>query len=83
MATGLSGSFEVTGTKNMTAKFFWSETYDVISNTHILTITKVQVKSSNWYGYTYYLGSSDRNGYIKVGSEQIVKFDNILGTHNV
>ena len=69
MATGLSGSFEVTGTKNMTAKFFWSETYDVISNTHILTITKVQVKSSNWYGYTYYLGSSDRNGYIKVGSE--------------
>lgn len=83
MATGLSGNFEVTGTKNMTARFYWSETYDTIKNTHVVSIDKVQIKSSNYYGYTYYLGSSDRNGYIKVGSEQVVRFDNIMGSHNV
>ena len=83
MATGLSGSFEVTGTKNMTAKFFWSETYDVISNTHVFSITKVQVKSSDFDDYDYYLGNSDNNGYIKVDGVQIVRFQNIQGSHAV
>ncbi len=83
MAAGLSGFFEVTGTKDTTAKFFWSETYDTVTNTHILSIAKVQVKFASGYGYSYYLGSSNNNGFIKVNGAQIVRFQNLQGSHYV
>lgn len=78
MATGKTGSFEIAGTKGVTAKILWSETYDVISNTSVVTITDVQVKNSNWYGYTYYL-----SGTLKINGETVVTFDSGLGSHSV
>ena len=82
MATGKTGSFEIAGTKGATAKFTWAETYDVIKNTHVVSITALEVKISTWYGFTYYLGNSDNNGYIKIEGTQIVRFQNIQGSHN-
>ena len=55
MATGNSGTITVTGTKQTTAILYWSETYDVASNTHVVSIDNITFKSSNWYGFTYYL----------------------------
>ena len=78
MATGKSGSFEIAGTKSVTAKILWSETYDVISNTSVVTITDVQVKNSSWYGYTYYL-----NGTLQINGETVVTFSSNLGSHSV
>lgn len=83
MATGKTGSFEIAGTKGATAKFTWAETYDVIKNTHVVSITALQIKFSSWYGFTYYLGSNDNNGYIKIGDTQVVRFQNIQGSHNI
>lgn len=78
MATGKSGSFEIAGTKSVTAKILWSETYDVISNTSVVTITDVQVKNSSWYGYTYYL-----SGTLEINGETVVTFNSGLGSHSV
>lgn len=78
MATGKTGSFEITGTKSVTAKILWSETYDVISNTSVVTITDVQVKNSSWYGYTYYL-----SGSLQINGTTVVTFDSTMGTHSV
>lgn len=78
MATGKSGYFEISGTKYVTAKILWSETYDVISNTSVVTITDVQVKNSSWYGFTYYL-----NGSLEINGETIVTFSSSLGSHSV
>lgn len=78
MATGKSGSFEITGTKSVTAKVLWTETYDVVSNTSVVTITDVQVKNSSWYGYTYYL-----SGSLEINGETVVTFNSTLGSHSV
>lgn len=78
MATGKTGSFEIAGTKGVTAKILWAETYDVYSNTSSVTITDVQVKNSSWYGYTYYL-----SGTLKINGETVVTFDSTLGSHSV
>lgn len=53
MATGKSGKISITGTKNMSAVLYWSETYDVATNTHVVKIDNIKFKSSNWYGFTY------------------------------
>lgn len=58
MATGKSGKISITGTKNMSAVLYWSETYDVATNTHVVKIDNIKFKSSNWYGFTYYLTGS-------------------------
>ena len=58
MATGNRGTISVTGTKQMSAILYWSETYDVSSNTHVVSIDNITFKSSNWYGFTYYLSGS-------------------------
>lgn len=76
MATGKSGSFEISGTKGMTAKVFWSETYDTISNKSVVTITDLQLKNSNWYGFTYYL-----SGTLSINGNTVVSFNSTLGTH--
>ena len=47
MATGKSGSFTIAGTKSMSAKCYWSETYDVASNTHVISIDKICLISTN------------------------------------
>ena len=52
MATGNSGSFTVSGTNNFSVVVYWSETYDTSTNTHVVSIDNVKLKSSQYYGFT-------------------------------
>ena len=78
MASGNSGTISVTGTKNMSAVLYWSETYDVASNTHVVSIDNITFKSSNWYGFTYYL-----KGTISVNGTQVFSCTSASGSHHV
>ena len=77
MATGKSGSFTIAGTKYMSAKCYWSETYDVASNTHVVSIDKICLISTNWYGFTYYL-----DGTVSVENVTLVSFSSSAGGHS-
>lgn len=77
MAAGKSGSFELTGTYGITVKVFWSETYTMDSNQSVVSIDKVQVKSSKYNNVTYYL-----NGNISVDGSKVITFVVTSGTHN-
>ena len=78
MASGNSGTISVTGTKQMSAVLYWSETYDVASNTHIVSIDNIKFKSSNWYGFTYYL-----TGSISVNGTTVFSCTSSSGSHHV
>ena len=78
MTNGLTGSFELVGTNNMTGRISWSEKYDVETNKHVVEITNFELKSSNYYGFTYYL-----NGSISVAGSSVVNFNSFTGTHNI
>lgn len=77
MATGNSGSFSISGSQNMTAVVYWSETYNESANTHVVSINRIMLKSSNWYGFTYYL-----NGSASINGSTVITFNSALGTHN-
>ena len=77
MASGNSGSFTISGTKYMSAVCYWSETYNVSANTHVVSIDKLMLKSSNWYGFTYYL-----DGSVSVNGTAVATFSSGQGTHN-
>ena len=78
MATGNNGSFTLTGsgTGSFSVKIEWSETYDVASNTHVVSIDSCQIKSTNWYGFVYY-----PKGGIFVDGVKVIDFDSTMGTH--
>ncbi len=76
MATGKNGYFDIYGSRGFTARIHWAETYDIATNTSILSVTKLEFKSTNWYGVSYYL-----EGTIKVDNKAIVTFDAGQGTH--
>ncbi len=78
MATGKSGKISITGTKNMSAVLYWSETYDVATNTHVVKIDNIKFKSSNWYGFTYYL-----TGSIVVNGTTVFSCSSTSGSHYV
>lgn len=65
--TGKSGSFVVEG-KPFSGRITWSETYDIVTNTSIVSIDNIEVKSSNWYGVGYYPSGSISIDGVKVGS---------------
>lgn len=77
MATGNSGSFTIAGTKNMSAKCYWSETYNESANTHVVSVDKICLISTNWYGFTYY-----PNGTVSVGGSNVVSFSSSSGGHS-
>ena len=74
MATGKSGVLTLSGT-NVTAQITWNETYEISSNTSIITITKLQVKAS--------AGSYFLNGSLTVNGVNVATFDSVMGTHTV
>lgn len=78
MATGNSGSVTLSATKNFSVIINWSETYDESANTHSVSITSCQVKSSTWRYNTYY-----PNGYISVNGTRVVEFNSQTGSHQV
>lgn len=75
MAVGKSGSFELSGTKGITVKVTWSETYDASANTSVVSIDSLQVKSSQ-YTAEYWI-----NGPIKVNSSSVITFSSVMGSH--
>ena len=77
MATGLSGSFELTGTKSMTAKVSWVEEYDIGTNTSVVKITAIQFKSGS-YKYTYYL-----KGSVVINGATVLTCKSTIPTHRV
>lgn len=77
MATGNSGSFTLAGSGNFSVVIYWSETYNESANTHNVSITKCQLKSSNWYGFTYY-----PSGTLSINGTTVVTFNSALGSHN-
>lgn len=75
MATGKSGSFELT-TSGFAAKISWSETYSTSNNTSVVQIDSLQIKSSSWYS-SYYL-----DGYISINGSKAITFNSALGSHS-
>lgn len=76
MASGKSGSFELSGNNGITVKVTWSETYDIATNKSVVSIDSLKVKGSSWYGASYYL-----DGTIKVGGSTVIEFSSTLGSH--
>ena len=70
MAQGVTGSFDVAGERGFTLKIKYSQTYDVSTNKSSVRITGVDLKSSSWYGWTYYL-----DGTIKINGSAAVTLD--------
>jgi hypothetical protein len=61
---GRAGHFDLPGNYGMTLRVYWSELYDVETNQSTVGISAVQVISSQWQNYTYYIsGSIAVNGY--------------------
>lgn len=77
MATGLSGSFELTGTKGMTARIFWAEEYDIGKNTSVVKITKIEFKASSNKA-TYFL-----KGSVVVNNATVLTCKSNIPTHRV
>lgn len=72
--TGRSGTLTYSGTKNMTCRIGWAETYDPDSNTSWVSIQSLALMSTNYYGYTYYL-----DGTIKVNGTTVITFSSTIG----
>lgn len=76
MATGITGYFDLTGSNSsFTVRVNYSETYDAVANTSALSITSVQVKSSSYYGYSYY-----PDGIIKINGVTVLTMDSTIST---
>lgn len=78
METGVSGYVDFTGTKGFTLRVHYSETYNTASNKRDVTITKLQIAGSQYYGDVYYL-----DGTIQVNGTTAVEMDSFQGTHAV
>ncbi len=74
MASGVSGYFELAGTMDFKARIYYSEEYDLLSNSSVLTITDLQVQDNNWAGWQYFL-----NGRIDVNGKPVVSPSSAIG----
>lgn len=79
MAAGVSGYIEYTPSVGWAAvRVYYEETYDVATNKSTLTITSIKVKSTNWYGVTYY-----PDGLVKINGTTVLSMNSNTGTHTV
>lgn len=74
MATGKSGVLTLSGT-DVTAQITWNETYEISSNTSIITITNLDIKTST--------GSYFLNGSLAVDGTDVVTFSSYEGSHSI
>lgn len=78
-ATGKSGTLEWAGSSSWaTVRVSWSETYDASKNQSVVSITGVDVKSTNWYGVTYYPDLA-----ILIDGTTVITMNSLTGTHSV
>ena len=76
MASGKSGYVEYRSSVSWgTVRVYYSETYEVSTNRSTVTITSIRVKSTNWYGVTYY-----PDGILKINGTEVASFASNLGT---
>lgn len=73
MATGKSGYVDI-ASGWVTARLYWSDEYDISTNTSKVSITNIQFKSSNWYGVVYYL-----NGTVSINGSAVASFSGTKG----
>lgn len=79
MAKGKSGYFDLTGSNtNFSLRVNWSETYEIATNKSVVTIDSVQIKSTGWYGFTYY-----PDGLIKINGTTVITMNSYSGSHSV
>lgn len=78
MATGVSGYFDITATKNITVRVKYTETYDVSSNKTTALNISLLVSSSNYYGHTYYI-----DGPLSVAGTTVKDFSSASGENSV
>lgn len=70
MAQGVTGSIEVGGERGFKLRIKYSQTYDVSTNKSSVQITGVDLYSSSYYGWTYYL-----DGSIKINGVTAIALD--------
>ena len=80
MATGASGYVDFTGTQGMSVRVGYQETYSSVSGNGSVSISYIQVKSSSWYGVTYYLDGSIKD---TVTGATAVSMSSTAGSHPV
>lgn len=79
MAVGVSGYVEFASNVSWgTVRVYYEEAYDIASNASDVTITDIKVRSTNWYGITYY-----PDGVVQVNGVTVLTMDAGLGTHAV
>ncbi len=78
MASGVSSYFDLAGSKGITLRIYYQETYDITTNASTLAITDVQIYSATYKGIVYY-----PNGTIKIGGTTVVTMDSYSGTHSI
>lgn len=79
MAAGKKSFFDLES-GFFTVRTNWSETYDIASNTSVVQVDSLQIKTS-------YLGNEYPSGYIKIldpngNAQTLVTFDGYRGTHS-
>lgn len=78
MITGKSGYFDLTGSiSSFTLRVNWSEEYDEITNTSLVRIDSLQVRSTK-YANGYY-----PDGLVKINGQTVITLNSYYGTHNV
>lgn len=77
MAQGVSGYVEFSGSGGFSLRVLYAEDYSVETNASTVTITELQVKATEWYGWTYYL-----DGTISIDGQTVVSMDSVLGGHS-
>lgn len=79
MESGKTGYIEFSSnTSWATVRVNWAETYDTETNKSTVTITSVQVKSTSWYGVTYYV-----DGTVKINGVAVATFSSSAGNVSV
>lgn len=78
MASGVTGYFDLKGGAGITLRIHYSESYTVENNQSTVSITKIEVKSSDYYGVTYYL-----DGSITIAGTTAISMSSSGGTHPV
>lgn len=77
MKTGVTGYFDLEGSKRMTLRVHYEEAYDPTTAKRTVAITKLQLKAE-WYPAVYY-----PDGTVTIDGITAVTMDAGRGTHNV
>lgn len=78
MITGKSGYFDLTGSiSSFTLRVNWSEEYDEITNTSLVRIDSLQVKS------TKYANGYFPDGLVKINGQTVITMNSYYGTHSL